>query len=363
MKIEEIMTKDVITVDGESEIQKVISLMESRGIKELPVTDFKRRLIGMVTIYDLMDLVKVTGKIKIKSLMFFPPTLKKDADVEDAVKLMVETGLEAIPVIDENYKVIGIVSDYDVLKVYLGLPIFKKVVVKDIMKKEFQCLNEEETIGKARRIMNFYRIDRVPVLDKNGKVIGLILSIDIFRKFFISPEKIGKKDAVGRLDAIMNYPVKGIMRTITENVYEDDKLSTAVDLLLKKGLKGIHVLNRKGNVVGLLLRRDILLRIVKREAIQKGIITEFSGLKLDAQTYQASLELIRSRTRRILDFLKSAKMKIHIKSMGKKNRYVINLKLIKPGFSLAIKEVGFNILSTIDSLLDKTEDLLRKKFK
>jgi CBS domain-containing protein len=363
MRIEEIMTTNVITIDGESNIQKVISEMEAKHIKEVPVVDFKKRLVGMITLYDLMDIIKVTGKIKVKSLMFFPPTLKKEDDVESAIKLMAETGLEAIPIIDENYKVIGIVSDHDVLKVYSDIPLLKKVIVKDIMRKDFQCLYENETIGKARRIMNFYRIDRVPVIDKNGKAIGMILSIDIFRKFFIYPEKIGKKDVVGQMNAIMNYPVKGVAREISENVYENNNLKDALNLLLRKGLKGIHVLNNKNEVVGLLLRRDILLYLTKQYKTGSGIFTEFSGLKLDARTYQGALELIKARGKRILNFLKSAKISVHIKGMGKKNRYVVNLKLMRPGFFLSVKEVGYNVLATIDSLLDKVEDLLRKKFK
>jgi CBS domain-containing protein/ribosome-associated translation inhibitor RaiA len=360
MEVSEIMTKEVITIAPLEEISKAIALMEKNDIKELPVVDAKQRLLGMITFYDLLEIIKVAGKHKVEKLMFSPPTLSPQASIEECLRLINETGVEAIPVVDERGEVLGIVSDYDLLREYAELGRLSRLRVKDLMRTNIPLLRPDDSIGKARRLMNFNRLDRLPVIDKDRRCIGLVLLIDITRKFFISSQKIGGLGARGEALPIMSFSIAGVMRSFAERVYPETSVNEAIRIMLSKNLKGIQVVDHEGRPLGILMRRDVLSWIAKGFE-RKGIRVRFSGFKPDWESMQRIRNLISSNVRRIGVFSKQTQeIDIHVKSLGKeRKRYEVKIRVRKPGVTRFARKIGHDLGTTIKSALRKLERIFR----
>lgn len=121
-----------------------------------------------------------------------PVTLNINATVADAVRIMRENKIGGIPVIDSNRKLIGIITNRDLR--------FQKVMnvpVIDIMTKE-NLITADSSIDlhKAEDILQEYKIEKLPIVDKEGRLSGLITYKDILKN---RDRPNACKDEFGRL--------------------------------------------------------------------------------------------------------------------------------------------------------------------
>lgn len=101
-----------------------------------------------------------------------------------AVKLL--SGMySGLPVVDGG-KVIGVVTEFDLLKAIREGKALNKIIAEDIMTKDPICVEEETHVEEIIKIMTEHNIIRVPVV-KNGKLIGVISRCDILTSL-IQPE-------------------------------------------------------------------------------------------------------------------------------------------------------------------------------
>ena len=101
--------------------------------------------------------------------------VKPDCDTEECAKLMCENHIGCIPVCDESKKVVGLVTDRDILLRTVGCgKEIKNTPVSDIMTCNVCCCKPEEDITKAEKLMSQNQIRRLPVCDENKNVIGFL---------------------------------------------------------------------------------------------------------------------------------------------------------------------------------------------
>lgn len=107
-----------------------------------------------------------------------PITLKADRTIEDALELMLKYRISGIPIVDDKHKLIGILTNRD-----LRFEPNIKQKVRDVMTKEnLITAPKGTTLEKAEKILQKHRIEKLPVVDKNGILIGLITFKDIAKK-------------------------------------------------------------------------------------------------------------------------------------------------------------------------------------
>jgi acetoin utilization protein AcuB len=134
MLVKNWMSKEVITVDADDTMQNAIYILQEQNIKMLPVMD-DANLVGIITDRDLKkaspsdattldmhELLFLISKIKVRDLMKEPVfTAKPDDTVEEAAALLLEKKISGLPVIDENDRLVGIITRSDIFRVLLSL--------------------------------------------------------------------------------------------------------------------------------------------------------------------------------------------------------------------------------------------------
>ncbi len=121
-----------------------------------------------------------------------PITMHEDALVKDALKIMKENNIGGIPVVRKNNELVGIVTHRDLrFETNVGRP------VAEVMTKE-NLITAKESISfeKAGEILHQYRIEKLPVVNNNNQLIGLITYRDIIK---IQTRPNSCKDQMGRL--------------------------------------------------------------------------------------------------------------------------------------------------------------------
>lgn len=125
-------------------------------------------------------------------LIIDPLTLPPDATLRHAAKMMSEHKVGGIPVMDKQNKLVGIITNRD-----LRFQEPDDRLVRELMTREnLITAPEGTTLDEAEMILQKYKIEKLPVVDKNGLLVGLITYKDILKKRNF-PNAC--KDAYGRL--------------------------------------------------------------------------------------------------------------------------------------------------------------------
>src|SRR6266496_2463119 len=119
-----------------------------------------------------------------------PITMTEAHTIGDVKRVVDETGTGGILILDKNDKLIGIISTRDLLFEDDSKP------VTAIMSKPVHTAAPDTTLKEAERLLHQYRVEKLPLVDSNGKVSGLVTLKDIMK---ITQFPKATKDSKGRL--------------------------------------------------------------------------------------------------------------------------------------------------------------------
>ncbi len=116
-----------------------------------------------------------------------------DTRISQAIEKMVERNIGAVIVVDGNTP-IGLFTERDVLKAWVKYgKDFSDIPVSNVMSRDMVVVQPEDDIQYAMSVMNSKKIRHLPVVEKEGKIIGIISIRDVVRAL------------VGKLEAEVHY--------------------------------------------------------------------------------------------------------------------------------------------------------------
>ena len=152
---------------------------------------------GIGVIHKNMSIAEQAHQVAIvkraeNGMIYDPVTIKVAATVKDALDLMAEYHIGGIPVVDENKKLVGIVTNRDLrFETNMNRP------VCEVMTSENLVVTHQKTdMESAAKILRENKIEKLPVVDNDGNLIGLITYKDITKA---KDKPMACKDSKGRL--------------------------------------------------------------------------------------------------------------------------------------------------------------------
>ena len=205
IRLNEVMNnKKPITVGTNTHLLTCAKVMMDNNISSVFVTHKNSKEIGIVTKTDIVEhYSKVCKKInKVKDYMTATVfSISENELVNEAIRLLLENKVSRLLVV-KNDKPIGIITGRDLMPisslVSSGFEKYKKnqfdsnlstsdvkgfILVGDIMRNSLITVLNNDDLAEAAKIMIRNRISGIPVVDKNGKVNGIITKTDIIRAF------------------------------------------------------------------------------------------------------------------------------------------------------------------------------------
>ncbi|MDE3126298.1 MAG: IMP dehydrogenase [Bacteroidota bacterium] len=188
-----------------------------------------------------------------------PVTLLVDATIGDALKLMKENKIGGIPIVNNQQKLVGILTNRD-----LRFENNKNRKVAEVMTKENLITAPEGTdLKKAAAILRNYKIEKLPVVNKQGKLVGLITYRDILQ---LTNNPNAVKDGYGRL-------LVGAALGITKDVLE------RAEALIQVGVDVVTLDSAHGHSKGVIEALKSLRKNFKHLQIIAGNIGTAEGAK------------------------------------------------------------------------------------
>ncbi len=110
-----------------------------------------------------------------------------ETSVKEALELMLSNEVSGIPVVERDMKLLGIVTEKDVLRLYFESGGLRDKMVKDFMTQPVVHFDENENIDDICQCLNTMHFRRVPVT-KNDKLVGIVSRPDVI-KYILSIDR------------------------------------------------------------------------------------------------------------------------------------------------------------------------------
>ncbi|MFZ5809803.1 MAG: DUF190 domain-containing protein [Chloroflexota bacterium] len=292
LTVGEVMTREVVTLSPELPVADAWQKMVDTLIKAMPVVNEAGQVVGVVTDEDLLDRAGVQSRLAIaqrleKSLlldevarlrqspltvadiMTHPAMVVRTHDtVGYAAQLMAKHGIKRLPVLDENQRIVGVLSRVDILRLVAqkesrnreNPPRGAARCVGDVMSSSIPLVRYDATLVKIVDALLEGGAHRVIVVDKNNKPIGLISDSDVVAR--IQPTQRRKLiDALrGRADTPADkITAQALMSPGVLTAQSDTPLVEAIQRMMAQRRKWLVVVNEEGTALGL-VDRHILIR-------------------------------------------------------------------------------------------------------
>jgi CBS domain-containing protein len=192
------MTHEVITVPPEADIVQGTRRLLEGPYGCLPVLS-SGQLVGLVTAIDLlrgflMDLGSTAAHLSVRTYMDADPlTGKQDDLVSQAQQHMQSATVRHLPIVTEDGKLLGLLSDRDLLQAgasavpllarYEAPLLLMTMQVKDIMTTDVYTVTEETTVATAGQLFLDHKLGCLPVVDTDHRLAGIVTVTGLLRAY------------------------------------------------------------------------------------------------------------------------------------------------------------------------------------
>src|ERR671929_405245 len=204
MKVSDIVAHKVITANPDDTASRALKLMYENNSSHLPVVDDKGNFLGMVYAKQFLT-VNAMPSSKLKNFIIKTPLLNVTDTIEKSVELFMTTGKNVLPVFQDG-KLYSTISENDVVLT----SDFGHATVDQIMSGAI-VIEDGSALSNALSKMRRYNISRLPVINTNGVLVGILSALDIANLLSVPKERATKSPGVGTGVAIRDVKVKEIM--------------------------------------------------------------------------------------------------------------------------------------------------------
>lgn len=206
----DLMVTPVITVHPTDPVRQAVAIMVDRGLKRLPVVEEDGRLVGWISRVDVLRTVEYhqasletaadapQAGNTIENLMYRDvPTVPPSAQLEEILQALERTQRRRVLVVDNAQRILGIITDGDLLRrsqaahhpgllerlrhLFGGQAKAAAVALPDtaetaanLMTSPVITITTTTPLAEALRLMLYHQIKRLPVVDENGRLLGLL---------------------------------------------------------------------------------------------------------------------------------------------------------------------------------------------
>jgi len=255
MDISDIATSEYVDVDADTRLGKVRSLFERENPKGIIVTE-DGKYEGVITQKQLVQ-SHVEDDAKARGLMRTAPKAKRTDDVREVARVLVEGGTKIAPVFEAG-QLWGIVTEDAILEAVLEN--LDALDVDEIYTTDVVTVTEDTNVGQAINLFREHGVSRLPVLDEDGYLSGVVTTHDIVDVAVRDMDKSTRGERAGDIDRILDIPVYDVMNSPVATTSYEESVRDAVARMLEHDYAGLVVTPEDDDrlVAGVITKTDVL---------------------------------------------------------------------------------------------------------
>ncbi|NON63198.1 CBS domain-containing protein [Acidianus sp. RZ1] len=350
-----------VVADPQDRLREVIAKMKEENQWVVPVV-LHKKLVGLISYKDLMKR-RVSPEAKIITISSPSVSLNEDDDFPKVIAKFYTTKARAVPVINKNREMIGIITRESLLRYLIDTDQLPDNKTREYMNSPALSISSEESVARARWIMIRDSISRLPVVNEK-KLEGIVSSRDIVNSLYSVSEK-KKASILTEEERIMAMPIKEIMTSPVITVNGSDPLKKVAELLVKKGISGAPVM--EGDfIAGVISGIDIIKSLEKKYNLSMPIQAKLAS-GLTSNTTKAEIDAVveryLSKLEKITDIIN---FKVSFKEAAKsqnKTLYKSTVTVSTKQGNFIASETDWDPIVAVKKAVEKVENNIVKKIK
>ncbi len=248
LKLKDIISKNNIYLDEKATLKQAIDIMESNGKGVIVIVKDNNMPVGILTERDIVEIVCNGVDLNSPVIRYAKKNLittQCTKTIGYALNLMVSNNIRRIVVTDESGTLIGIITLQDIIK-HLEDDFYRSTLkIRHIIEKNQKLIyvNQDDLLNTAMRLMIENKVSAIPIIEK-GRAVGIITEKDILR--------------IAKNCVLSNDPVSKFMSKPVITIKLDDPITYAVEIMNKKNIRKVVVVNSEGIAVSMVTQRDLL---------------------------------------------------------------------------------------------------------
>lgn len=275
----DLATREVVTISSTTTIMNALKSMLRHNFRRIPVAEEgTKKIEGIITASDLLSFFGGGSKYEIVERVYCGNlqaavngraedimekeiiTVRDTESWDNALDLMLGESIGGCPVIDEQDKVVGIVTERDMLNFLAGREKLAGCAM-DCMSQEVLTARFNETIGEIIKLMIFKRFRRLPII--KGEVIAGMVTVREVLRYFGTGEALNTL-LTGNIKEALDEPVSTILKNPHLLIYKEPltfspqtPISKITKNMLEKNYGSALILD-KGRLEGIITEMDIV---------------------------------------------------------------------------------------------------------
>lgn len=354
----DLMSREPVLAAPDEHLSEVIGRMKKKDVHEVLVVD-NGELLGIISYDSLIKRRGLPPTTRVSHVMNHVAHVEEDWTLPLIAETTLITGLRALPV-KKGKNLVGIVSRTDLIGSILNLPELAEASVESIMSPSVTCVYENDSISRARHVMQELDARSIPVIDEHGHLVGVVGQKDI-GPLVVQPQKRGEDAGVdsGPLDV----EVKSIMTSPPVIIEKEGTVSEVVKLMKKHDVSNIIVADK--NVPhGIVTQIDLVELLVVHGKGEEAYV-QITGLEEGPEVYEQMYEAIGKTLKRIAKMSTPRVLNFHIvkhHSRGDRFKHSIRARLTTEHDMYYARGFDWDLFVTLDEVLDQLErDVKRDK--
>jgi CBS domain-containing protein len=354
----DLMSEHPVTATPDEHLSEVIGLMKKKDVHEILVVD-DGELMGVVSYDSLIKRRGLPPTTKVSHVMNHVAHIEEHHTLPLIAETSLSTGLRALPV-KRGKVLVGVVSRTDLINSILRLPELANTLVSDVMSPSVTCVYENESVSRARHVMQELDAKSIPVIDEYGHLVGVVGQKNI-GPMILQSQKRGE-DA-GLDSGPLDVEVKSIMNSPPVTTTRESKVSEAIELMKKHDVSNI-VVEEKNVPFGIVTQIDLVELLVVHGRGEE-VYIQISGLEEGPEVYEEMYDAIGKTLKRIRKMATPKVLNFHIvkhHSKGDRFKHSIRARLTTQHDMYYARGFDWNLFVTLDEVLDQLErDVKRDK--
>jgi len=255
MDIADIATSEYVSVATDERLGKVRSIFERQNPKGIIVLR-DGNYAGVITQKQLVQ-SHVEDKTKVEAMMQHAPKIDRTADVRKTARVLVESGMKVAPVFEAG-KLWGVVTDDAILEAVLEN--LDALDVEQIYTEDVISIDQETRVGRAINLLRENGISRLPVVDEDGRLTGMVTRHDIVDVVVRDMDKATRGERAGDIDRVLDLPTYDVMSSPVATTSLGTSVQDAVSEMLDNDYAGLVVTPDHDDrlVAGIITKTDVL---------------------------------------------------------------------------------------------------------